>query len=246
MIAGLDAVPLSRTLASLCGAMSVVERGAPPPMAVDRATIAAALLRFRAGFWQPQAQPLASLWSMYYFNALIIPAVTALLCCDRVLPVAIGSSGFDIDGKGIPDRLWISDDGHQAGDMHHRFDTLVHGHIEPFIALYAAETGVTTRVLWSNAATIIDYVVEAVASLALEGPRRDAEALLAGTGRTDSLRRLAQPLQMTEGGTRERKVCCTRYRLPNVAPCAVICPARDASMGMGGAGVRCRDGVGDE
>ena len=233
-------------IAPLCRSMAIV--GADPPLdiiALDAEAIAPALARFGAGFWQPDRQAVASLWSMYYFNAMIVPAAAVLLGCDRILPVTLAATGLLLDSKGAPERLYIPDHGRPASDADRgrRFATLVDGHLVPFIAMFAEPTGLSPRLLWSNAATVLDYVVGTVAGRACMAARAEARGLLAGT-LPGAVSHLADPFRTTPEGTRERKICCTRHRLSGVAPCPTICPGRDAYMGISGRGAR-RDGPDD-
>ena len=242
--AGGGAVVLSAVVpagvAALCRSMAVVGTEPPPDMiALDAGAIGAALARFGARFRQPDRHAVASLWSMYYFNALIVPTAAVLLVCDRIVPVMLPATGLALDGKGLPERLYIADDGRPAfdADRGKRFKTLVDGHLTPFIAMYAERTSLSPRLLWSNAATVLDYVVGTVATGAHAAPRAEAESLLAGTS-PDAFPHLADPFRTAPDGTRERRICCTRHRLSGVAPCPTLCPGRDAYMGINGAGAR--------
>ena len=102
-------------------------------------------------------------------------------------------------------------------------DALVRGHLVPFVALYAAATGVTPRLLWSNAAVILAFTLDRVAGAALPGPRREAAALLEGG---HAFPHLAGAFREAPHGERERRLCCGRHRLSGVAPCYTLCPQR--------------------
>ncbi len=209
--------PLCRTLTASGDEDGLAALDGP---AVDRA-----LALFAGRFWQPDARAVASLWSMYYLNALVVPTVAALLIHDRVLPVALADVRLRLDAEGAPGEIRLRDEGRAAGeaDRGRRFDTLVHGHLVPLVALFAPRSGLSPRLLWSNAATILDYVVEAVAGTAIPAVRREAASQLDGRG---AFRNLAPPVQDAAAGSRARKLCCGRRRLSGVAPCFTLCPER--------------------
>ncbi len=201
---------------------------------VSEALVAEALARFAAGFRAPDPLALASLWSIFYLDAVLAPAAAALLCCDLVLPVALDAVGLDLDRSGLPARVWLRDGGRTAGDGVRRFAPLLREQLAPFVALLDGHTGLAPAVLWSNAAVLLDYVVGAVGAEAVPAARAEALALLAG-GDIDAPG-LALPYRPTHDGGRERRICCGRLKLSGMAPCPAICPGRDAFLGLGRGG----------
>lgn len=185
------------------------------PRCFDRA-----LSSFAAAYEEPDRAALVSLWSMYYLASLIVPTAVALLCRDRILPVGFDELGMTIGPGGLA-AFRLRGTGRPASG-HRRFDTLVEGHLVPFVALCAARAGLSPRVFWSNAAVMLDWVLGEIDTTAtLPAARVEAEALL--DGRAGACR-LAHPLRATSNGGRMRRVCCLRYRLPGVGDCGATCP----------------------
>lgn len=213
---------LPPSLAPSCTAMTV---GCPPGCdracrLGDAACFDRAMTAFAAGYREPDRGALVSLWSMYYLVALIVPATAALLCRDRVLPVGYDEIGLAI-GEGGTAAFLLADAGSGAAGTR-RFDTLVEGHLAPFAALCAARTALSPRLFWSNAAVVLDWALgEMPAGGTIVAARAEAEALLAGGA---GACRLARPLRTNDNGSRTRRVCCLRYRLPGVADCGGLCP----------------------
>lgn len=181
-----------------------------------------ALSAFSAAYHQPDRDALVSLWSMYYLAALIVPPTSALLRHDVILPVGFDEIGMTIGGDGRPD-FRLSGEGCRAGKDHsRRFETLVDGHLAPFVTLCATRTQLSPRVFWSNAAVLLEWTLGELATVpTIPGPRIEAEALLAGHA---GACRLAHPMRVLADGTRRRRVCCLRYRLAGVDDCGTLCP----------------------
>ena len=116
------------------------------------------------------------------------------------------------------------DDAGGAAGPGARFEVLVEGHLSPFAALCAERAGLSPRLIWSNAAFILDWALGELASTAtVPAARAEAEALLAGRG---GACRLAHPLRTVANGTRTRRMCCLRYKLAGIADCGALCPRK--------------------
>lgn len=230
MIADLDAV-LPDGLSALA---APVEIGPGSPRsrrpAALRDTIAGTGTLFAGAYDGSDRRAVASLWSMYYLTTLIVPAVAALLCLDRILPVGFDTVQVDLDRDGRVARLWLPDSGAIAGDDASPFARLVDGHLVPFVALCSGASGLSPRVLWNNAAVIVDYAVNELAAFGTPEPAklRHAQALLAGdTSASAGPSPLALPFRAGRNSRScERRLCCLRYRLPGIEPCAGLCPLR--------------------
>lgn len=226
-----DSLPPS--LVSSCAGMTL---GCPPDCARacrlgDAAQFDAVLDAFAARFHDPDRAALVSFWSLYYLAPLIVPSTAALLCRDRILPVGFEELGLATSETGIAAFLLPHGAPRTAGAC--RFETLVDGHLAPFAALCASRTGLSPRIVWANAAAILDWALgelEGVDTVA--EARAEARALLDGGA---GACRLAYRLRRDAQGACVRRVCCLRYRLPGVPDCGALCPRNDmASAGRTG------------
>lgn len=180
-----------------------------------------ALSAFAAAYHEPDRAALVSLWSMYYLAALIAPATAALLCRDHILPVGFENIGIAVGPSGCA-TFSLSDLGRTAAAHGRpRFEALVEGHVAPFVSLCVARAGLSPRVIWSNAAVILDWALNELSADTVPAARAEAAALLDGNA---GACRLACPLRTNGDGTRTRRVCCLRYRLLGVASCGQLCP----------------------
>ena len=167
----------------------------------------------------PRGERLArvSLWTMYYFSALIVPVVASAARTGLVPASAIDEllCESDADGRvvGFCPRAGASE--------RRSFDALVDDHLAVAVAACGELTGFPSRVGWSNAAVVVDYAIEEAraADASDADVLRAAEALIAGPAHPQ----LACPYKAGPG-PRERRVCCLRYLLPDGALCPGICP----------------------
>jgi ferric iron reductase protein FhuF len=179
----------------------------------------------------PDRRSLVSLWSQTWLAALVIPSATALLCLGRALPVALDAVAFELDGTHTLARFVLPAEAPASGG----FAGLVDDHLDPFIGLCAAATGISPRALWGNAGVMLDFAVSELAASGpvLPGPAAEAAALLGrhssdwhSSDRSPCAAAPDCPLARTfRGPGRPRRVCCLRYRLPGVPSCGALCPA---------------------
>ncbi|CAA2158091.1 Ferric iron reductase protein FhuF [Methylobacterium brachiatum] len=188
------------------------------------------LSTFGAGYGAVDRRVLVSYWSQFYLAALATPALTALACLGRPLPLAFDTTRLELDDAGRPARLLVPAEtpdcrsGCASG-----LAGLVEGHLRPFVDMCHARCGIAPRLLWGNAAVILDYVA---GELGCAGePTCPAAATRLGwrgdlaCGRNP----LAQALCADASGCRRRRVCCLRHRLPGVPSCGALCPLERAT-----------------
>jgi len=195
-------------------------------------TVAEDLLgRFAALHPGGDRRALVSMWTHWHFGALIIPTTAAILLLDRNLPVDLDRVRIAVQPDGRTEAVILPDDGADPDrSCPDPFRRLFDGHVEPLIRHFAGHFRVSPRLLWGNAATILDWTIEQTA--AFDGVRPDAlargRALLGGradrNGPTSPMDGAVQ-CHVQDGETiRRRKVCCLRYLLPGMEDCGSLCP----------------------
>ncbi|SFM37650.1 siderophore-iron reductase FhuF [Methylobacterium pseudosasicola] len=188
------------------------------------------LSAFGAGYGPVDRRVLVSYWSQFYLAALATPALTALVCLGRPLPLAFDTTRLELDAAGRPARLLVPAEtpdcrsGCALG-----LAGLVEDHLRPFVEMCHARCGIAPRVLWGNAAVILEYVAGELGcgdepTCAVAATRLGWRGALA-CGRNP----LAQALCAEASGCRRRRVCCLRHRLPGVPSCGTLCPLECAS-----------------
>lgn len=212
--------------------------GAMPLVALrDPARFDAMLAAFGAGLGaDPEAidrRALVSYWSQFYLAALATPALTAILCVGRPLPLAFDTVSLELDA-GRPTRFLVApealtdatgrDPARGAG-----LAGLMEGHLRPFVKLCHAHCGLAPRVVWGNAAVILEYVARELGGG--ETPAcAEVGACLGWGGAACTLNPLAQALCAGASGCRRRRVCCLRQRLPGICSCGTLCPLAEAPL----------------
>ncbi|QGY03495.1 siderophore-iron reductase FhuF [Methylobacterium mesophilicum SR1.6/6] len=123
------------------------------------ATLAAFGAGFGASFEAADPRVRVSYWSQFYLAALATPALTALVRLGRPLPLAFDAVSLELDAAGRPCRFRLPAHGSGcAACPAPGLTGLVEAHLRPFVELCHARCGIAPRVLWGNAAVILDYV----------------------------------------------------------------------------------------
>ncbi|SDN70285.1 ferric iron reductase protein FhuF [Methylobacterium phyllostachyos] len=170
---------------------------------------------------------LVSYWSQFYLAALATPALTALVRLGRPLPLAFDTMSLERDGAGRPCRFRLPAEGCGSCPAP-GLAGLVEAHLRPFVELCHEQCGIAPRILWGNAAVILDYVARE-----LEGSLGDGEGAACDdvadclgwrAGPACARSPLSQALCPGASGCRRRRVCCLRHRLPGVPSCGALCP----------------------
>jgi len=169
---------------------------------------------------------LVSYWSQFYLAALATPALTALMRLGRPLPLAFDALHLELDATGRPARFLIPE-AESGCDPAPGLAGLVEAHLRPFVELCHARCGIAPRVLWGNAAVILDYVAGELGGREGAAPACDDVAACLGwrAGPACARSPLSQALCPGASGCRRRRVCCLRHRLPGVPSCGALCPA---------------------
>ncbi|ACB23303.1 MULTISPECIES: siderophore-iron reductase FhuF [Methylobacterium] len=217
------------------------------------ATLAAFGAGFGAAFRTADPRVRVSYWSQFYLAALATPALTALVRLGRPLPLAFDAVSLELDAAGRPCRFRLPADGSGcAACPAPGLTGLVEAHLRPFVELCHARCGIAPRVLWGNAAVILDYVARelggapggplgggegngAACASACTDACDDVAACLGwragpGCARSPLESPLAQALCPGASGCRRRRVCCLRHRLPGVPSCGALCPVECAAQ----------------
>ncbi|MEW5422347.1 siderophore-iron reductase FhuF [Amorphus sp. 3PC139-8] len=177
----------------------------------------------------------ASQWSKWYFSRLVTPVLAANLALDWRLPVSGRETSLVLadDGRVVAVRL-----PHQGGPFDEtpgqsRYAELFDDHVRSVVEAVARDSGLSPKVIWNNAGTAVETVLV-----------RGEAQLGADTSQVAALRTLLQSRRHADGrpnplfepirhvdldGTiqRQRRVCCVRYLIPELAFCKT-CPIRPA------------------
>lgn len=198
---------------------------------VFEATLAAFGAGFDAAFRAADPRVRVSYWSQFYLAALATPALTALVRLGRPLPLAFDAVSLELDAAGRPCRFRLPADGSAcAACPAPGLTGLVEAHLRPFVELCHARCGIAPRVLWGNAAVILDYVARELGDGETAACDDVATGLGWRAGPACARSPLSQALCPGASGCRRRRVCCLRHRLPGVPSCGALCPVECAAQ----------------
>lgn len=224
---------LTGSFAHLAGRIVI----APPgPRAVAAArllegpALAEALDMQAAPFGEADRRAAASLWSQYYFGALIGAVAAIGMAGGRAaLPVRPEEAGIVLEG-GLPAGLALPHAGRttRPSEAVEDFVALFRSHLTPMVDRLSAHAKASPRLFWGNAAAILGWALGEGCAMR---PEAGDPALLRQSLLEDTLWPDGGPNPLFgafkscgASGVAVRKVCCVRYLLPGVPGCGPICP----------------------
>jgi ferric iron reductase protein FhuF len=175
----------------------------------------------------------ASLWAKQHFATLLPPFLAITLLAEQDIDVGLAAIGCSFSEEGVTQSIHLADAGRPArpNDAFERFQPLMDRHLTPMIAALAAASGVSRKVLWSNAGNMFDFIVRRIERVVgARPPVADALALMAAKRLPDGRPNpLYDPVRYSSGevAARMRRVCCIRYLIPELGYCST-CPLPQA------------------
>lgn len=198
---------------------------------LEPATLRGLMARGRPHFAAEDLRAVATLWSKHYFVRLLLPVLCATLLGQRALPLRIESLRVLVDEQGRPQAFCLPHAGQPlaASAAGEGLLSLLNDNLAPFIDALSACSGLTGKVLWSNAGNYFEAALRQLAGL-VDAPASLAagETLLQARWLPDGRRNpLFEPVRYvaaehTDGITRiwrKRRLCCIRDLLPDVELC---------------------------
>lgn len=194
---------------------------------LEEGRIAVLLERFAKNYPEPEPRAVASQWSKWYFSRLMTSVLAANIIMNRRLPIGFDETGVILseDGRATAFRLWDDGQDFTPLDFVERFEELIDGHLAFLIAALSAASGLSAKVLWSNAGNIFENVISRCASAFGDGHTGVAhgrQLLSARVWRDKRPNRMFEPVRYVPAGDvtlRKRRVCCIRYLMPSLSLC---------------------------
>lgn len=176
----------------------------------------------------------ASLWAKQHFATLLPPFLAIALLAGHEVDVSIDTIGCIFSDEGVTQSIHLRDAGKPtaSADAFQRFLPLMDEHLVPVITALAAVSGVSRKVLWSNAGNMFDFIVRRVEQVVGARPAVADALTLMATRRLpdDKPNPLFDPVRYPDDGDglkRVRRVCCIRYLIPDLGYCST-CPLPEA------------------
>lgn len=180
---------------------------------------------------------LSSYWSQFYLSTALIGAALCWLTTRRTLSFGIERTSVVIDkATTAPQAFLLPDLGELAKDetLAAAMLPLIRDHIDPLLAAIAREAKLSRRVLWTNAASYLAWIVEEAGQHFKDEAGADAGRLLANSHWHDGQKNhmhatIRFGVDANGNGLGYRRTCCLRYRIPGVAGCGQTCPLEEGS-----------------
>lgn len=195
-------------------------------------TLSALMARFRPQFAAADQRGLASIWANQYFMRLFPPVISAALLLDLRMPLRIEHMAISVDAEGLPQIFKLPGQCEPLPPPHNPFERFAHlldDNLQPFIQALCALTGVSAKVLWSNAGNYFEAWLGQLQKRSQQPQLLlDGERLLSAPQRPDGSRNpLYAPIRYVDiehadgqvRAWRQRRLCCIRYVLPGVELC---------------------------
>ncbi|VVD79428.1 siderophore-iron reductase FhuF [Pandoraea aquatica] len=180
---------------------------------------------------EPRA--LMSQWSKFYFRAVAPAALAIIVVHGRALTLDPDACGIVLRGGlpvqvRFPESSWTppgeGDVMEEPPTAQVRFASLLQAHLPAAMAAMQRAAGVSTRVLWSNAGNLLEFIVGEMRKVPSLSARAASDyAWLfdgdAGFGQTSdnplyrTVRYVTPPSTAMPTPMRARRVCCLRYQL---------------------------------
>lgn len=189
------------------------------------------LSRFGENYADAEPRAVASQWSKWYLSRLITPVLAANMVLDRKLPIGLQETGIILSPDGRAEAFRLRDEGQAftPSDFMERFEDLLDGHLSLIIPAISTASGLSQKVLWSNAGNIIENVVASCARKLGEehaGVVHGRQLLASRLWHDRQPNRVFEPVRYLASGEetlRKRRVCCIRYLIPSLSLCKT-CP----------------------
>jgi ferric iron reductase protein FhuF len=192
--------------------------------------------RFAARFDSFDVRAAFSIWTKWYLNVFLPPVLLADILLRQALPIGLDRVAFILsdDTRVAAIRIDGLDADSSSDAAFERFAPLVFDHLEPLIEMWAQRSGVTRRVLWSNAGNTFEAMLGRIERVSGASPRlREARRLLDEPlwrdGRSNPLFRAVHYVPDGDTLIRRRRICCIQYLLPDRRFCKA-CPIEEARI----------------
>jgi ferric iron reductase protein FhuF len=202
------------------------------PEFLQPGTLSTLMARFRPQFAAADQRGLASIWINQYFNRLFPPVISAALLLNQRMPLRLEQLAVVVDDQGLPLAFKLPGGCEPLASPETPFERFAHlldDNLQPLIQALCAHTGVSAKVLWSNAGNYFEAWLGQLKSRTQQPQLLvDGERLLASPRRPDGSRNpLYAPIRYVEiehadgqvRPWRQRRLCCIRDLLPEVKLC---------------------------
>ncbi|MGV3551525.1 siderophore-iron reductase FhuF [Rhizobium sp.] len=188
--------------------------------------------RFATLYPNSDRRAVVSMWTLHYFSGLSIAMAVLGLEMKLLVPNALDQINLCMDPEtAAPQAFQLPDLGHRVeglGFAGALAPLLLH-HVEPLIAAISHNERLGRRMLWTNVAAYLDWIVGEIGRGSDRANASEQAVLYRQEIWPGGVRNPLFGLirsEKDEAGEIHgcRKVCCLRYSLPGVGGCGFSCP----------------------
>ena len=201
--------------------------------ALDDCWLDAIVESFNQTYGNTPRTAVLSIWSKWYFATALPPLICSNILLDQTPPLELEhfriafTPDHKIDSVAIPEGE-VAPVQSRPGN---RLLPIVEKHLYPFVKLYHARTGVSRRILWNNAGTLVEGLLTYLERVQIGGAARDecSDFLQLPNLPNGKRNPLFQPVAyvlLDEVPARRRRGCCLRFQLPDGKLCCA-CPKQE-------------------
>lgn len=185
-------------------------------------------LEFTACHGETPTIAVRSIWSKWYFTVVLPPLMSAGIWAGCSPPLELDGLRYRVTADGKVSAVGAHDSWFEATpDPAEHFADIHQSIISPFVERYSSFSGVSKRVLWSNAGTVLDSFLDYLERDGDGGKPAEVLAGLIGMRLLPDrkVNKLQGAVRRNEDRERQRKICCLRYMVPDGKLCC-ICPRK--------------------
>lgn len=195
---------------------------------LEPARLEAVIDLYQSRFPGVDRRALVSFWSLFYLSTLGIGVMVAAVVYRVRLPLALEQLVLLQEPTGQPKALLLPHGGTRSQEPVgvEMLQALLDDHCAPLIESIARGQKVSKRMLWTNLAVYLDWVIREIGAHLGEDAVRESQAALRAQAFADGMKNPLFGLLKTDPATSEplRKVCCLRYAISGVGGCGGVCP----------------------
>jgi len=170
-----------------------------------------------------EVKPIQSLWAQWYFGLLVPSLMTVLLQESRALDCAPAHIRVAFHENGHPATFWIDvqeDEPARFLSAPQRMARLVQTCLQPAVDGITQHGGINARLIWNNMGYLIHWFLgELRAHLPADLCDQLENMLFSSDSLPDGSDNPLYRTMILRNGIMERRSCCQRYRIPDIARC---------------------------
>ncbi|CAK9883941.1 MAG: Ferric iron reductase protein FhuF [Candidatus Erwinia impunctatus] len=176
-----------------------------------------------------QQKALLSFWAQWYLGLLLPPMLLAVLPQMKMIDCSHHRWRVSVKDSGQPAAFWWDIREVDEGDTlsaRARIELIIHQHLIPVTAAITKQGGISERLIWCNTGMLLHWFLTASADIpSMPCTKTLMEDIFLIRHLSDGHDNPFFHTLRQQAGALQRRTCCLRYQLPDIAPCET-CPKK--------------------